>query len=142
MSTTVPIVLGALLALALFAVLRRGGSARTQSGLAVALLIAALIYVGFALSGGATGRWLLVEGAGVVLFSVCAALGRRRWPLLLAAGWAAHVAWDVALHLSGPAAGYTPSWYPWLCVGFDLALAGLITTLLRGRTRSTSVRAS
>ena len=45
---------------------------------------------------------------------------------MLAAGWAAHVAWDVLLHLSGAGAEYTPHWYPWLCVSFDLVMAGAV----------------
>jgi hypothetical protein len=54
-------------------------------------------------------------------------LGRERRAALLAAGWAAHVPWDLLLHLGDkPGAAYTPDWYPWMCVSFDLVIAGAI----------------
>ena len=28
-----------------------------------------------------------------------------------------------ALHLAGPGGAFTPAWYPWLCLGFDLPIA-------------------
>jgi hypothetical protein len=39
-----------------------------------------------------------------------------------------HVLWDVSLHLSGAGAMYTPDWYPWGCVSFDLVVAGAVLT--------------
>ena len=59
----------------------------------------------------------------LALFGAAAVVGRRTWVPCLAIGWAAHVAWDLARHRSGAGAVYTPAWYPWLCVGFDLTLA-------------------
>jgi len=51
----------------------------------------------------------------------------RRGAALVAAGWAGHVFWDVLLHLGdAPGAGYTPAAYPWLCLSFDLIVAGAI----------------
>jgi hypothetical protein len=61
-----------------------------------------------------------------VLYGLVALIGFKRWPAVLAAGWTAHVAWDVLLHLDGAGAAYTPGWYPWLCVSFDLVLAGAV----------------
>ncbi len=52
-------------------------------------------------------------------------MGLRASPLWLAAGWGAHVVWDVALHPSGPA-DYAPPWYVAACIGFDLLLAAYI----------------
>jgi hypothetical protein len=93
---------------------------------AVALLVAALIYVAFAVAGGSAGG-IAVEMMGVTAFGGIALLGyRRRSPALLALGWALHPLWDVALHSSGAGLLYTPFGYPPLCVGFDLALAALI----------------
>jgi hypothetical protein len=43
----------------------------------------------------------------------------------LALGWTAHVAWDVGLHLDRPQV-IVPAWYPLLCVGFDLVVAGFV----------------
>ncbi len=89
------------------------------------LLLAALIYVGVSLAGGAGTGALVAEFIGVALFGSVAWLGLRRSALWLAAGWAAHVGWDLLLHpLVG--AGYAPGWYVRACIGFDLALAAWI----------------
>ena len=92
----------------------------------VGLVIAALLYVVFGVVGGTGARWLALESLGVLLYGAAAwgGLRGRRW--LLAAGWAAHVAWDVPLHLGGAGSEYTPRWYPWLCVSFDLVIAGAV----------------
>jgi hypothetical protein len=74
-------------------------------------------------AGGAGARLLAYEGLGLLLYGAVAWGGLRGRPWLLALGWAAHVAWDVPLHLSGAGAEYTPHWYPWLCVSFDLVMA-------------------
>lgn len=98
---------------------------------AVGLVVAALLYVAFAVVGGASGRWLAVETVGLTLYGVAAWAGLRHWPMLLALGWAAHVAWDVVLHLDGAGAAYTPTWYPWFCVSFDLVIAGAVSVQMR-----------
>jgi len=117
-----PILGGAALG-ALFAVLaaKRGGAGERRL-LALGLVVAALIYVGLALR--ADSRWLAVEAIGVVMFGGLAWLGRRAegW---LALGWAAHVAWDVGLHLDR-AQPVVADWYPLACVGFDLVIAGFV----------------
>lgn len=119
-----PILAGAVLGglFALFA--RRQGSAREVPMLALGLVVAALIYVGFAL-GGAESPWVTVELAGLALFGGLAWLGLRAAPWWLAVGWVAHAAWDVGLHLdrAQPVVG---GWYPLLCVGFDLVVAGFL----------------
>lgn len=94
---------------------------------AVVLAITAAYYVIQAILGG-TPEDVLLELLGLALFGAAAVLGfvGRRW--WLAAGWAAHAAWDVALHTGGRGA-YVPEWYPMLCVGFDLFLAGFIVGL-------------
>jgi hypothetical protein len=120
------LILGAVLALALVGLARRYPPGRERRVYAVGLVIAALVYVGFGAAGGAGGRWLAVETLGVLLYGVAAWVGLRGRPWLLAAGWAAHVAWDVPLHLSGSGSGYTPGWYPWLCVSFDLVVSGAV----------------
>ncbi|MCB9745745.1 MAG: hypothetical protein H6741_12855 [Alphaproteobacteria bacterium] len=90
---------------------------------ALYLVLAALIYVGFALLGGASVGWIAVELGGVLLYGALAALGGARWPLFVGLGWLAHVGWDLALHPGGHP-GYVPGWYPPLCLGFDV-LVGL-----------------
>jgi hypothetical protein len=100
---------------------------------AVGLVVAALLYVIFGVVGGAGARWLALESAGALIYGAAAWVGVRGRPSLLALGWAAHVAWDVPLHVSGAAAGYTPRWYPWLCVSFDFVIAGAVVASLRRR---------
>jgi hypothetical protein len=93
---------------------------------AVGLGVTALIYVVFALIGGASGHSLGLEAIGVVLYGGAAWLGFRGGTSVLALGWAMHPVWDVALHLQGMGARYTPDWYPWGCVSFDLMVAGAV----------------
>ena len=100
---------------------------------AMALFVAALIYVGFAVAGGSVGG-MAREGVGVIAFGAVALVGlRRRSALLLALGWALHPIWDIALHSSGAGFDYTPHGYVPLCIGFDLALAALIVMGWAGR---------
>ncbi len=82
-----------------------------------ALVVATLIYVGFAI---AAGESLPRELLGVGIYLPFAAAGWRGSNLAVAAGWAAHVGWDVAVHAGGTVA---PAWYAGLCIGFDLAVA-------------------
>jgi hypothetical protein len=120
----IPILAGAVLG-GLFALLaRRQGETGELRLLALGLGVTALIYVGLALAA-TDGRWLAVEAAGLALFAGLAWLGVQRARWWLALGWAAHVGWDVGLHLdrTQPLVG---AWYPLFCVGFDLILAGFL----------------
>ena len=121
--SAVQVLLGALAAvpLVLLARRRRGEDRIYAQG----LVAAALIYVGFALAGGAGYRPLVTEVVGTAVFGLVAWLGVRRAALWLAAGWAAHVGWDLLLHpLTGE--GYAPAWYVRACIGFDLVVAAWI----------------
>lgn len=100
--------------------------------LAAGLAVAALIYVGFALTGGAPGTWMLRELAGLALFGFIAWQGWKTSTLWLALGWGGHSLWDAVLHWSSPGALYTPRWYVLLCIGFDLAVAVWILLVRRG----------
>lgn len=131
-----PLLAGVPLALGLVGYARHRPS-RGDRPYAIGLFVAAAVYVAFAATGGAHGRWLVIEIAGVALFGAAAYAGLRRRPLILAVGWAAHVVWDLALHGSGPGAGYTPEWYPWLCVSFDAVIAAAIAgAVLRREVRA------
>jgi hypothetical protein len=126
-----PVLLGAMLG-GLFAVAARGRRGRDESRVqAIGLVAAALVYVGFALADG-TARWVAIEAIGLAVFGTVAWLGLRRSPRWLVAGWVAHVAWDVGLHLERwqPVVG---DWYPLLCVGFDLVVAGFLLRSLSSR---------
>lgn len=106
--------------------------ARRARVFGVGLMVAAVVYVGFAVAGG-TGREVLTEAIGVVVFATLTVLGIRRSGYFLALGWAAHVGWDVLLHPMN-ASSYVPWWYPAMCIGFDLVVAAAIVRATR-RTR-------
>jgi len=93
------------------------------------LIIAAVIYCIFALVGK-NYDWLSIEFLGVLLYSIPALLSRRYSKYWLALGWVLHVLWDVLIHHNGHP-GFVPSWYPGLCIGFDLSIAGAILWSIR-----------
>jgi hypothetical protein len=99
----------------------------------IGLTVTALIYVIFALAGRGSARSVALEALGVLLYGALAWVGFHKSAALLALGWAMHVVWDVALHLQGAGAAYTPDWYPWVCVSFDLMVAGAVLTVGAGR---------
>ena len=86
------------------------------------LLVAALIYVGFALYG-ADSSWLAVELAGCILYGGAIVMALRGSALWLVFGWAAHPIWDVVLHLQGPGNHKVPPWYAIACISFDILIA-------------------
>jgi hypothetical protein len=86
---------------------------------ALYLLLAALIYVGFAWSASPT--WMHIELAGVVAYGALAWLGYRYDRRLLALGWLLHAAWDSVVHSS--ATPFVPEWYRWACLAFDIIAA-------------------
>ena len=105
---------------------------------AIGLAVTAVIYVVSALIGGASARSLGLEALGVLLYGGVAWAGFRTSAALLALGWAMHVIWDVSLHLQGAGAVYTPDWYPWGCVSFDLMVAGAVFTAAPPRRPSSA----
>ncbi|NMG10261.1 DUF6010 family protein [Brasilonema sp. UFV-L1] len=94
--------------------------------LAVGLVVAALIYIGFAMGGGASQLWIAIEVAGVGVYGLLAVLGLRysKWWLML--GWMTHPLWDIKLHMANIGATFTPHWYAIACVSFDLLIAAYI----------------
>lgn len=133
MMTVIALALGAVASLALVGLARGFPPQREWRVYGVGLVIAALIYVVFAAFGGAGTRWLALESLGVVIYGAAAWVGVRGRPRLLALAWAAHVVWDGVLHLGGAGSEYTPRWYPWLCVSFDLVMACAVLASSRRR---------
>ena len=87
------------------------------------------VYLGFAVADGRRSA-LLVQTGELLGFTALAAVGLQRdSPGLLGAGLLAHVIWD-ALHYGDRGPTRVRSWYPPLCVGYDVALA---VPLLTGR---------
>ena len=125
MITVIELVVGVVLAFA-FLMWTRAQPDGGRRFYAIGLAVTALIYFVFAVIGRASARSLALEAAGVLLYGAAAWVGFRKSAALLALGWAMHPVWDVALHLSGAGAGYTPDWYPWGCVSFDLMVAGAV----------------
>lgn len=87
-----------------------------------ALVIAALIYVLFAVLGS-NPTWIGIELLGVLLYGVLFLLAKRRDRYLLALGWLLHPVWDVGLHLFGSGASFAPNWYVLMCISFDVTVA-------------------
>jgi hypothetical protein len=132
MGLAAAILVGAALSAPLLLVSRRLGERRFRWIWALALIAAAIVYVGFAAVWGG-GRAVLLEAVGLVLFTALAVLGIAQRPELLPVGWAAHVGWDLLVHRGAHGAvGYVPWWYPPVCVGFDLFVAGFLLAVLVG----------
>ena len=133
--TVVALIVGVVLATP-FLIWTRGQPDAGMRLYAVGRGVTALIYLGFALIGGTSGSSLGLEAVGILLYGGAAWIGFRKTTVVLALGWALHPVWDVALHLNGAGAGYTPGWYPWGCVSFDLMVAGAVLTAARPPRRS------
>jgi hypothetical protein len=100
--------------------------------LVILLFTAAGAYFGFAVMGQAGPLWLLIELAHIIGFGFMGLLGLRGsaefrgcayW---IAAGWALHPVWDVALHYFGPGNTFAPWPYTVACGSFDLIVAAYV----------------
>jgi len=125
MMTLAWICLGAVATIPLLWIARRTSSRLLIHLYGTSLLIAAIIYIGFALVWG-DANWLLLELLGVLLYGGFYWLALQHSLLWLAAGWLLHPLWDLALHLMGPGAHLVPDWYAVACVSFDVIVAGFI----------------
>lgn len=101
----------------------------------IGLLVAALIYVGFVIVGGA---WtdLPRELIGVFLYGLFILLSQKSSPYFLAFGWLLHVLWDLIIHPTGIHL-YVPAWYPPVCLGFDVAIAVLLFSRILQQQKKT-----
>jgi hypothetical protein len=88
------------------------------------LILAALVYVGFALRLG-DWTWLGIELSSVLIYGGFYGLARRFSPLWLALGWLLHPVWDL-FHFLGSGHQFAPDWYTIACISFDLAVATYI----------------
>ncbi|MFP5346343.1 MAG: DUF6010 family protein [Actinomycetes bacterium] len=111
--------------------------------LALMLFGAAVTYVYYAARAGQGEGWLTAELLGVALYVGFAVAGLRRSPLWLAAGWALHPVWDMALHYFGPGHAFAPDAYAVTCLSFDLLVAAYVVVAhrfdLTGRRDDASV---
>lgn len=119
------IALGALLCWPLIRVCEHLATPWAHKLLALSLIVAALIYVGFGLYSG-DRAWVLIEGLGVLAYAATLMLPPRTSLLWVGIGWWLHPFWDVGLHLLGPGGHIVPTWYAIVCLSFDLVLGSYI----------------
>ncbi|WP_197739484.1 DUF6010 family protein [Pseudoalteromonas sp. A25] len=113
--------------------IRFGQSRSLQSKMALfayALIIASLIYVGFAVLAFELA-WVLIETVGVLLFGIMVMLSRTHSRYFLALGWLVHPVWDVVLHLYWPDTHFAPNWYAIMCISFDITVGGYLIVLFK-----------
>ena len=118
------LIVGLLVGVALIAIARKIDYSEGDL-LATGLLVAAAIYVGFAVLWGEDG-WIRFEAVGVAIFSLIAFLARRFGILWIGAGWLLHIAWDYLFHMVGAGAHLVPVWYPPFCIGVDFVIGSYI----------------
>lgn len=126
MARVAELALGGVFGVGLVLLARSRGPRGERTVLAVGLVITALLYVVFALVGGARAPWLMLEVIGVMPFAAFAWLGVRASPMWLTIGWVTPVGWDVGLHLGAAAPTFVPAFFPMFCVSFDLVVGGAI----------------
>ena len=129
MQAVLQILIGAIACGAFIVAARQMGPKRELRLYAAGLFIAALIYVGF-VARDVTPHWLIIELAGLIVFTLIALAGLKISAWILAAGWVAHAAWDLLLHRLSNVA-FVPDWYPLICLSFDLVLAIYIALRVR-----------
>lgn len=111
--------IGAAAALATIWILKQFPPWIEYTGYCVGLILAAFIYVAFAMWGGEQ-PWLMIEAVGVVIYGLAAVGGLLLSSWFVALGWLAHVLWDVGLHLGGTPEAFVPQWYPVACLTYDV----------------------
>ena len=116
-------------------------SRHTRQILVAGLIAAALFYVFFAARAHAGPVWLAAELAGVAIYGAMALRGLRGSAWWLAAGWALHPIWDVALHYVGPGRSFAPETYATACLTWDPVVAVVIGASLVLRSRRAAATA-
>jgi hypothetical protein len=98
----------------------------TREILAAILIAAAVFYIFFAAREGAGSAWIAAEITGVLLYGGMGVAGVRGSAWWLAAGWALHPVWDMALHYFGPGHTFAPEAYAIACLSWDWVVAGYL----------------
>ncbi len=124
MQTFIEIIIGIIFAIGFIFYAKSAKSYRGEKvSYAIGLGVAALIYVVFGFFSSANG-WILTELVGLLIYLSFAVLGVRFSGWFLSFGWLLHVGWDIFIH--GSTLNFVPSWYPAVCLGFDILIAGYI----------------
>ncbi len=132
------LLLGAVLAALFIAVGHRAKFLDFKISMAIGLVVAALIYVGFALAWGGP-QWVLIEALGIPLYGAMAWLGLRKSPIWIAVGWLLHMPWDLFVHYIGPGFHVAPEWYMFACFSFDLIVGGYLLILFLQKSPTESI---
>ena len=122
---------GAVLSLAAFLLSRFTREIVGRFLLFAVLIVAAGFYVYFALRSDESAFWIALELVGIAVYTTMGALGLRGSPMWLAAGWALHPVWDIALHYVGPGHAFAPETYTIACLSYDLLVAAYIVVAYR-----------
>ena len=94
------------------------------------LIIAAAIYVVFAIVYSANSEWLFIEVFGLLFFSWLARVKLKNTIFWLYLGWLIHPLWDI-LHLFYGHSNHVPDWYIIACISFDWVIAYRVWVLGR-----------
>ena len=126
-------VVGALLAQLVSGFARLVGLDRDRAFYPTVLIVVASYYVLFAVMGGSM-RALVLELVVMGVFTVCAVAGLQYRMWLVVTGLAAHGLFDVvhARIIDNPG---VPAFWPAFCMAYDIAAAGCLAWLFRGRER-------
>lgn len=122
------LLLGAILATAYIYVMGKIKQPDFNTSMAIGLIVAALIYVGFAFVWGNV-QWIMIEAVGVPIYGGMAWLGLKRSPIWLGVGWLLHMPWDLFVHYIGPGFHVAPEWYMFACFSFDLIVGGYLLSI-------------
>jgi hypothetical protein len=124
MQTFIEIIIGVIFAIGFIFYAKRSKSYRSEKiSYAIGLGIAAMIYVIFGFFSS-SNDWILTEFVGLLIYLPFAFLGVRFSGWFLGFGWLSHIAWDLVLH--NQSLSFVPDFYPSVCLGFDVLIAGYI----------------
>jgi hypothetical protein len=127
----ITIIIGIIAAIISVWIIRQVSPKREHDFWRFGLIVAALIYVGFSVFGQAW-EYLPMELGGVLIYSAFAFLSKKHTQYWLALGWLLHVSWDIFLPIHQHAE-FVPSWYPGVCLGFDIVIAVYIFKTYRSK---------
>ena len=91
---TIWLLIGILLALLFLLLARSRGTKSEPTVLAIGLLVAAIIYIGFALRWGNT-QWIAIEVGGLLLYALFVLLAQRHNLIWLAIGLSSLIGWGL-----------------------------------------------
>jgi hypothetical protein len=134
---SVPLLIGAVLALAVGVLGTTTRMDRDRAFYALVTMVVASYYVLFAVLGQST-RALGIETAIAMLFVLAAVGGFKRTMWIVAAALAGHGAMDF-VHGAFVQNPGVPLWWPPFCAGYDLAAGAYLAWLIRsGRVRASA----